>query len=237
MRPRPVRWRRPGRHLWVLPTALAGTGLIALSFALYVGKPQARALDAKAQEVRVLPLPVAVPLAKELGVKPQKAPGGKNKPPKTLFPAQMPRPVRVIIAAIGVSAPVIPLGLNADRTMQVPQTFSEAGWFKPGPEPGEVGSAIVVGHVDSRSGPGVFYRLPALRRGDHIKIVLANRRALRFVVTSSRQVLKQHFPVGLVYRRTHRRTLRLVTCGGRFDPSTGHYLSNTIVFAWLVGWA
>jgi len=237
MRSRPARSRRPGRRPWVLPTALAGTGLIALSFALYVGKPKARELDAKSQEVRVLPLPVAVPLAKELGVTPLKTPGGKNPPSKAAFPAQMPRPVRVIIPAIGVSAPVIPLGLNADRTMQVPQTFSEAGWFKPGPEPGEVGSAIVVGHVDSRSGPGVFYRLPALRRGDHIKIVLANKRALRFVVTSSRRVSKQHFPVALVYRRTHRRTLRLVTCGGRFDPSTGHYLSNTIVFAWLVRWA
>jgi sortase (surface protein transpeptidase) len=215
--------------------ALAGIGLIALSSALYAAQPDSRQLDAQAQDVRVLPPPVAVPLAKEVAVKAQKAPAARRPRSTRILPAQMPRPVRVIIPAIGVSAPVIPLGLNADGTMQVPETFSEAGWFRPGPEPGEVGSAIVVGHVDSHSGPGVFYRLPALRRGDHIKIVLANRQALRFVVTSSRQVLKRHFPVRLVYRRTHRRTLRLVTCGGVFDPSTGHYLSNTIVFAWLVG--
>jgi sortase (surface protein transpeptidase) len=215
--------------------ALAGAGLIALSFALVVARPGTRQLDTKGQDVRVLPLPVSYSLAKEQRVTAHKAPNATSKPSKLRLPLQMPRPMRVIIPAIGVSAPVIPLGLNADGTMQVPETFSEAGWFRPGPEPGEVGSAIVVGHVDSRSGPGVFYRLPALRRGDHIKIVLANRQALRFVVTSSRQVLKQHFPVGLVYRRTHRRTLRLVTCGGVFDPSTGHYLSNTIVFAWLVG--
>jgi sortase (surface protein transpeptidase) len=238
MRTRPVHsaWR-PGRRLWVLPMVLAGAGLIALSLAFAVERPGARELDAKAQDVRDLPLPVAYPLAKELGLKAQKTPVTKSSRSKPRLPLEMPRPIRVIIPAIGVSAPVIPLGLNTDGTLQVPETFSEAGWFKPGPEPGEVGSAVVVGHVDSRSGPGVFYRLPALRRGDHIKIVLADRRALRFVVTSSRQVLKQHFPVHLVYRRTHRRTLRLVTCGGQFDPATGHYLSNTVVFAWLVGWA
>jgi sortase (surface protein transpeptidase) len=215
--------------------ALAGIGLIALSSALYAAQPGTRQLDAQAQDVRVLPLPVAVRLAKEVGVKAHKAPAAKQpRSPRTL-PVQMPPPVRVIIPAIGVSARVIPLGLNADKTMQVPETFSEAGWFRPGPEPGEPGAAVVVGHVDSRRGPGVFFRLRALRRGDHIKIVLANRQALRFVVTSSRQVSKRQFPVGLVYRRTHRRTLRLVTCGGQFDASTGHYLSNTIVFAWLHG--
>jgi len=215
--------------------ALAGIGLIALSSALYAAKPGTRQLDAQAQDVRVLPVPVAVPLAKEVAVKAQKTPVAKPPRSTRALPAQMPRPVRVIIPAIGVSAPVIPLGLNADNTLQVPQTFSEAGWFRPGPEPGEMGAAVVVGHVDSRNGPGVFFRLRALRRGDHIKIVLANRQALRFVVTSSRQVSKQRFPVDLVYRRTHRRTLRLVTCGGQFDASTGHYLSNTIVFAWLLG--
>jgi sortase (surface protein transpeptidase) len=147
----------------------------------------------------------------------------------------MPRPARIVIPAIGVSAPIIPLALNADGTMQVPQSFSVAGWFRPGPEPGEPGPAIVVGHVDSRSGPGVFYRLRALGRGDRIKIVLVDRRTLQFVVTGSREASKRNFPTKVVYRRTSGPTLRLITCGGRFDSSTGHYVDNHIVFARLVG--
>ena len=148
---------------------------------------------------------------------------------------QMPRPVRIAIPALGVSAPVIPLGLNRDRTMETPKAYSVAGWFRPGPEPGEIGPAIVVGHVDSHNGPGVFYRLRALRKGDRLAVVLATGRTLRFVVTSSRDVSKSRFPTALVYRHTQRSTLRLVTCGGRFDPTTGHYLNNHIVFAWLIG--
>jgi len=183
---------------------------------------------------RVLPVPhvFSLPTSKastEFRSKPSKSPRQRN------LNRQMPRPVRVSIPAIGVSAPIIPLGLNPDRTMQTPKSYSVAGWFRPGPEPGEVGAAIVVGHVDSHNGPGVFYRLRALRRGDRIGITLVTGRKLQFIVTSSRDVSKQHFPAALVYRHTRRSTLRLVTCGGRFDASTGHYVNNHIVFAWLLG--
>jgi sortase (surface protein transpeptidase) len=148
---------------------------------------------------------------------------------------QMPTPTRIVIPAIRVSAPLIPLGLNRDRTIQVPQSFSVAGWFRPGPEPGERGAAVILGHVDSRSGPGVFFHVSALRPGDMIRVVLRSRKALQFVVTGGREVPKRHFPTEAVYGRTPTPTLRLITCGGRFNPATGHYVDNFIVFARLIG--
>lgn len=144
---------------------------------------------------------------------------------------QMPRPVRISIPAIRVSAPVVPLGLNRDRTLQVPRIFSQTGWFVGGPEPGEYGAAVIVGHVDSKSGPAVFYRLRALRRGDAITVVLKSGAKVRFVVRGMRQVPKKRFPTKLVYGKTGLPTLRLITCDGAFDRSTGHYVGNYIVFA------
>jgi len=144
---------------------------------------------------------------------------------------QMPDPVTIVIPAIGVSAPVVRLGLNADRTLQVPDSFAEAGWFTRGPEPGEPGPAVIVGHVDSVSGPGVFYRLRALKSGDAIKIGLKNGWTVRYLVSSHLAALKNDFPTKLVYGPSERPTLRLITCDGQFDTSTGHYVDNYIVFA------
>jgi sortase (surface protein transpeptidase) len=145
--------------------------------------------------------------------------------------AQMPNPVRIVIPAMDVAAPLIPLGLNPDRTLQVPNSFSEAGWFTGGPEPGEPGPAVIVGHVDSVDGPGVFYHLRALRRGDEIKVVLRNGWTIRYLVSSHLAAPKNDFPTKLVYAHTEKPTLRLITCDGQFDTSTGHYVDNYIVFA------
>ena len=222
------------RRRWAAILALFGIGLAAVALTVG-GEQRPPALDVHAQDQRLLPVPTlrlqTTPVEKHRA--PTPAPKSRTTTPRRN--RQMPRPVRIAIPAIGVSAPVIPLGLNADHTMETPKDFSVAGWFRPGPEPGEIGPAIVVGHVDSHAGPGVFYRLRALQKGDRFSVVLATGRKLRFVVTSSRDVSKSRFPSDLVYRHTHRSTLRLVTCGGRFDPATGHYLSNHIVFAWLIG--
>lgn len=143
----------------------------------------------------------------------------------------MPIPVRISIPAIGANSRLIPLGLNRDRTIQVPKNFGLAGWFKPGPEPGEPGAAVILGHVDSKSGPGVFYRLRALRRGDVITIVVRTGSKIRFAVTGTKAVPKQRFPTKLIYRHSGIPGLRLITCDGRFDSSTGHYVDNYVVFA------
>ena len=144
---------------------------------------------------------------------------------------QMPIPVRLLIPAIGANSRIIPLGLNRDRTVQVPWSFADAGWFKPGPEPGEAGAAVILGHVDSKRGPGVFYRLRALRRGDRITIVVRTGSKVHFAVTGMRAVPKAHFPSKLIYRHSGEPGIRLITCDGRFDSSTGHYVDNYVVFA------
>jgi sortase (surface protein transpeptidase) len=188
----------------------------------------------------VLPLPTPHPVADAALLRTPAAAVAAAKAPEPVRKAktvwkQMPPPARLQIPAIGVSAPVIKLGRNVDGTAEVPRSFSDTGWFEPGPEPGELGAAVMLGHVDSVSGPGAFYRLRALRRGDRINVVLRTGKRLRFVVTGSMEAPKNNFPTKLVYKKTPRPTLRLITCGGAFDRSTRHYLDNYIVFAWLVG--
>jgi sortase (surface protein transpeptidase) len=141
------------------------------------------------------------------------------------------RPQRIRIPAIGVWARVIPLRLEPDGTMQTPDDVAETGWYAPGREPGERGPAVVVGHVDDASGPGVFYRLRELRRGDWIRIARADGSVVRFRVEGLERWPKAAFPTRRVFGDTHTATLRLVTCSGNFDASTGHYVDNTIVYA------
>jgi hypothetical protein len=135
------------------------------------------------------------------------------------------------IRAIGVSAPVIPLGLNADGTLEMPTSWEQTGWYARGPEPGERGSAVIAGHVDSVSGPAVFYRLGELHRGSPILIRRADGSAVRFRVRGVERWPKDDFPTRRVYGRTSDAELRLITCGGSFDSATGHYRDNTIVYA------
>ncbi|MCW2986134.1 MAG: Conserved putative secreted protein [Conexibacter sp.] len=141
------------------------------------------------------------------------------------------RPVRIIIPAIGVRATVIRLGLQPDGTLQTPTDFAQAGWWSGGPRPGERGAAVIVGHVDSKVGPGAFYALRSVRRGDAITTVGADGRSHHFVVQRLQSFPKAKFPTNLVYGATRARRLRLITCSGTFDQSTGHYLDNTVVFA------
>lgn len=206
------------RRRWLAALTLVAFTLALGSFAV-AGALALGAQSRPSQTQRSLPLPDAQAIA------------GASAETKAVSGRQMPRPVRIIIPAIGVSAPVIPLHLNRNRTLQVPKSFSQTGWFVGGPEPGENGAAVIVGHVDSKSGPAVFYRLRALRRGDLIKVVLKNRHTVRFVVRSGREVPKKRFPTKLVYGKTKGPSLRLITCDGRFDRSTGHYVDNHIVFA------
>jgi sortase (surface protein transpeptidase) len=153
---------------------------------------------------------------------------------KTTTREQMPIPVGISIPAIGVSARTIRLGLNRDRTIEVPTNFADTGWFQPGPEPGETGAAVIVGHVDSRRGPAVFYRLRELRIGQVINVHLQDRATVRFVVRSMTRVPKSRFPTKRVYARTRQPTLRLITCAGPLNRATGHHADNYIVFATIV---
>jgi sortase (surface protein transpeptidase) len=215
---------RQSRRRIAATLALVGVGLLAAAGMLALvsradgGDPQ---LDTASQLQRA----GASPPAGESGAQrvPQKA--------KVPIRMEMPDPVRIVIPAMGVSAQIVPLGLKADRTLQVPDSFSEAGWFRGGPEPGEPGPAVIVGHVDSVDRPGVFYRLRALRSGDVVKVTLKNGWKVRYLVRSHLATPKNDFPTKLVYGHTERPTLRLITCDGQFDTSTGHFVDNYIVFA------
>jgi len=116
----------------------------------------------------------------------------------------------------------------------VPTNTRVVGWYKDGPPPGQIGSAVILGHVDSYRGPGVFFNLKQLKAGDRITLVLANGTKTFFAVTKVVQYNKSSFPDHLVYGSNGTRALQLVTCGGAFDHATGHYESNVVVYSHLV---
>ncbi len=140
-------------------------------------------------------------------------------------------PTRIWIPSIAVSSSLVRLGLMPDRSLEVPSDFAVAGWWAGGPSPGEKGSAVIAGHVDSKSGPAVFFALRQLRRGDTVWVKREDGTQVRFVVQRLEQVPKMHFPTQEVYGPEPYAALRLITCGGAFDRSTGHYVDNVIVFA------
>lgn len=140
-------------------------------------------------------------------------------------------PQELAIPAIGVHTSLIELGLNADRTVEVPEDAGIAGWYTGGPKPGETGPAALIGHVDSRSGPGVFYRLPELSVGDEVLVRDRGGTVVRFVVEDIEQYPKDAFPTERVYGDTEGPELRLITCGGAFDPAERSYRDNIVVFA------
>ena len=145
-----------------------------------------------------------------------------------------PAPVRIEIPRIHVASSLVRLGRAPDKTVQVPSRSQVAGWYAPGTRPGDPGSAVILGHVDSDRGPAVFFRLRELRRGDAIDIIRADGSSVRFAVERTEQYDKRRFPTDAVYYPTMTTpALRLVTCGGEFDATAGHYRSNVIVFATL----
>lgn len=140
------------------------------------------------------------------------------------------KPVRIKIPSIDVDARIVPVGLNVDGSMEVPE-FGLAGWYTKGPRPGQPGPSVVVAHVDSRNGPDVFYRLRDLRQGAKIRIRRANGTSQTWVMRSAEQTPKDELPVDRIWNDTQKPLLRLVTCGGSFNYATRHYEDNIIVYA------
>ena len=143
-------------------------------------------------------------------------------------------PVELRIPAVALAVSVSTLGLNLDGTVQVPTDFQQPGWFRLGPSPGQVGSAVILGHVDSHLGPAVFFQLRALTTGDQVDVLLADGLTAHFRVTSVAMYPKTQFPPREVYGSHGYSALQLVTCGGVFDNQTGSYLSNVVVYTSLV---
>ena len=140
-------------------------------------------------------------------------------------------PVRLTIPAIGVRTRLIRHGLTKAGTLQVPASYQVAGWYDRSPRPGATGSAIIAGHIDSYRGPGVFFRLASLHRGDRAYVRRADGSFMVFRVIAVRLYRKDRFPTATVYGPAAGPQLRLITCGGAFDPALRSYESNVVVYA------
>jgi hypothetical protein len=176
-------------------------------------------------------------------IPPAWAAGKPGDPPQHLGGAAARRirrsePVSIAIPVIKVRARVVRRGLNPNGSIGVPSLSTPflTTWYGGGPTPGSPGAAVILGHVDAAGvGPAVFYNLGDMRPGNRIYVHLRSGRTAIFETYSVALYLKTLFPTSRVYGYTNWPTLRLVTCGGEFDPRTGHYLGNTVVFASYVG--
>lgn len=180
---------------------------------------------------RTLPSPVAAvtatPAAK---ASPEQLPDAPDPAPSALLP--MPSPVRA--PSLVVRQRLLPLGLDDDGVLEVPSRAQDIGRWRDGPLPGDVGPAVLVGHVDLNGRPGVFVGLVRLRSGDLVDVTRPDGRLVRFLVTRTLTFSKEAFPTDAVYEPTEGAELRLITCGGSFNRLTGHYRDNIVVFATAV---
>ncbi|MCL3860625.1 class F sortase [Actinotalea sp. K2] len=143
-------------------------------------------------------------------------------------------PVRVEIPAIEVDSELMDLGLEEDGSLEVPPGAFPAGWYTGAPTPGELGPAIIAGHIDWVTGPGVFHRLGALAVDDTVRVHRTDGTVATFRVTEVSQHAKDEFPTAKVYGDIDHAGLRLISCGGDFDTSTRHYVDNIVVYAEMV---
>jgi sortase (surface protein transpeptidase) len=139
-------------------------------------------------------------------------------------------PVRLRVPAIGITSLLMDLGVAGDGTLEVPPGAYPAGWFTGSPTPGEVGPAVIAGHVSYNGVDGVFYDLHSLRPADKVIVRRSDGSVAIFRVTRVAQYAKTRFPSAVVYGDIDHAGLRLITCGG-FDSGTDSYRTNVVVFA------
>jgi hypothetical protein len=163
--------------------------------------------------------------------------GSTTTPTGALPGLERSTPVRISIESIKLHASVDQIGLAPDGTLEEQpfSTASHAAWYRLGPAPGQVGPAVISGHVDTKTNLAVFFYLTKLRPGDRVVITRADGRMVTFSVDWLGEFPKSNFPTELVYGATNYPALRLITCGGPFDRSAGSYRDNIVVFAHLTG--
>lgn len=202
------RHRAPGRAsiaLLILVAMIAYTGAVGLTAYGLLPRPAGTTW-----------LPAFAPLVLDTGDGPQ--------------PSRLSAPTRVRIKKIGVNSPLQSLHLDSQGALQAPTDFGKAGWYADGTPPGEPGPAVIAGHVDSKFGRAVFFRLRELRPGDVIEVFRAPA-WVTFRVTEIGKYAKDGFPTAKVYGPTPDAQLRLITCGGPFDRSAHSYVDNLVVYA------
>jgi Sortase domain len=214
--PRPGGRHRDGQHYaghgrrgLVLRLALGVGAAVAAVLALLL--PPSAAPSTSASEARI-PVPVSV------------VTGTAN---------EAAAPTRVRVPGIDIDSDLVRLGVDDGGSLVPPEDFARAGWFTGGPAPGETGPAVIAGHVDSHRGPAVFFRLSELEAGDEVLVDRADGTTARFTVSEVDRYPKDDFPTEQVYGPTPRAELRLITCGGEFDPDARSYRDNIVVSAVL----
>lgn len=211
--------------------ALVGVLLVVLGLHGQAGPPQ----PAPQRAAISAPLSAAAPTAD-----PKPSPAATSEPTApavdlgTILPASV--PVTLDIPIIGVhSTTLVPLNVGADGVLAAPTDFARPGWYAGGPTPGQLGPAIIAGHVDGPTGPAIFYRLGQLTPGAQVTITRQDSSIATFAIDTVASYAKSEFPTDLVYgNTTNRAELRLITCGGAFDRKTGHYVDNIIAFGHLI---
>ena len=158
---------------------------------------------------------------------------GPSSTTTTVFTHSILDPVRVVIPVIKVEAPIVAVGLTNGTDMEVP-AVGIVGWYKLGAAPGASRPSVLVSHVSWNGQKGAFYRLKDLKPGDEVQVYDASGDCAVFLVDWSETVLKTSLPTQRIWNHTHEAVIRLVTCGGTYDPTTDHYLSNVIVYGHLV---
>jgi hypothetical protein len=137
----------------------------------------------------------------------------------------------VRLPSLGVGSALVDLDVGADGVLVPPADPDVAGWYRRGAVPGEQGPTVIAGHVDSRTGPAVFFRLDELAPGDPVEVSRSDGTSFDYRVVSVESHPKDAFPTALVYGPAPGSVLRLVTCGGEFDPGRRHYRDNIVVTA------
>jgi len=200
------------RSVTLVLAVLMGT-LVVLGFqwdTTSAGSPSAPRADQAKDQVTVLP--------------------SQTSKPRAVVKKQKP-PVEIRIPAIDVSADIINLGLNEDKTVEVPKSPAAVGWYSLGPMPGQFGSSVMLGHLDSKTGPAVFYRLHQLKPGQDIAVRGSDDMIGHFEVVRVATYANEDFPASKVYDGSPDwPALNLVTCGGEYDRAAGGYQSNVVVY-------
>ena len=230
--------RRPGSTILLALAVLlllGGGTAVAVGVAGQDADPPAPSVAATSEPNA--PAASDAPVPQATGSSSEPAPSTTQAAPAEVAPPAA-LPASVSIPAIGVQSELITLGLNPDGSIAVPQPgpdYDKAAWFDGSPRPGDVGPAVIEGHVDSaENGPSVFYELGALAVGDRADVTRADGTVVTFEVYEVRVVPKDDFPTLEVYGNTDGPELRLITCGGPFDSAAGSYEDNVVVFARMV---
>jgi sortase A len=142
-------------------------------------------------------------------------------------------PETLEIPKLGIKAKVESVGLDPTRKMDVPKTPEGVGWYNLGPKPGEVGNAVIDGHLDSETGPAVFYGLSSLQPGDQIKVIDSSKQSFTFTVTGNITYQFDQVPLDQIFGSANTVNLNLITCGGFFNHTTRNYSSRVVIYSTL----